>query len=89
MKRALLIGITEYQVFTITDDGNNALPKSDYWPHLEGAVHDIETYKGIFQALGFQIETLINAQAPGEAIIKGFTKIVSETTVKVFYDLLA
>ena len=89
MKRALLIGITDYQVFTNDHFGYNALPLSDYWPRLEGAVHDIEAFKGIFQDLGFQIDTLVNAQATGEEIRKGLKKIVKETEVRIFSDLHA
>ena len=87
MKRALLIGISDYQVFTNEHYEYSALPFSDYWPRLEGAVHDIEAFKGIFRDLGFQISTLINAQATGEEIRKGFKKIVEETKVTIFSDL--
>ena len=87
MKRALLIGITEYQVF-YDNYGLNVVPLTD-WQRLEGAVHDIEAFKGIFQDLGFQIVTLLNAQATGEEIVKGFMKIVEDTKARVFSDIHA
>ena len=85
MKRVLLIGISDYKVFT---NEQSAPPLTDYWPRLEGAVHDIEAFKGNFRDLGFQIVTLINAQATGEEIRKGFKKIVEETKVKIFLILI-
>lgn len=74
MKRAFLIGITDYP-----------LVSSD-WRALGGPVNDITDYNEIFLKLGFQnIVTLVNAQATGEAIRKGFQEIIKETKVKLNY----
>lgn len=85
MKRALLVGIKDYQVFdanapTNQIPGNIPPPPAD-WPRLEGSINDIKAFKHIFLHLGFQIDILLNAQATGNAIRTGFKKIIRETRV--------
>ena len=84
MKRALLIGICEYQVFK-----DDPAPTPTQWPRLQGPVNDVDNFVSLVQDLGFnEITILKNEQATKTAILAELEKIVTITKVPIILNFM-
>lgn len=68
-KLALLVGIDHYGARFTKD-----VPFAEQWSSLDGTGNDVKLLKAELERRGFEVMTLINDQATGQAIIQGFQK---------------
>ena len=73
-KRAVLIGICEYQRYS----------KEEGWHNLPGCLNDVQLMKDLLQELGFDDQDIVvlkDEEATHDAIIAALTKLIGETQV--------